>query len=394
MNNGHVGSTRPRPVSNGVKLLYVAPIRLPTEKAHGIQIMETCAALSRAGAEVELVVPGRKTHIKEDAFDYYNIKERFLITRLYAPDTVAYGRVGFLFHVITFAFRAALYARRAKADIVYTRDPTTLCVCSICGVRPLAWEVHTTHPGVPGFITRRVSAFISITRGLARWYEARGVPADAIHVAPDAVDLAAFDAIRDREAERFSLRKRLGIPADSKIALYLGSFGLYAWKGADVARAAAKLAPDVKWLFVGGSPEECEDLKRDALEQIITYPRTRREDIAALICSADVLLLPNKSGDSASERDTSPMKLFEYMASGVPLVASDIPSLREIVDENTAFMVPPNDPKALADGVHKALSDPLEAMRRATAAHTAAQAYTWDKRAEGLRAFLERRRHR
>ena len=80
-----------------MKLLYVAPIRLPTEKAHGIQIMETCAALSRAGAEVELVVPDRKTHIQEDAFQYYNIKERFRITRLHAPDTVSYGRVGFLF---------------------------------------------------------------------------------------------------------------------------------------------------------------------------------------------------------------------------------------------------------------------------------------------------------
>lgn len=373
-----------------MKILYIAPIRLPTEKAHGIQIMETCAALARAGAEVELVVPDRKTHIQEDAFEYYHIKERFRITRLHSPDTVSYGRIGFLFHVVLFALRAARYARRAKADIVYTRDPATLCICSITRIRPLAWEVHTAHPGVPAFITRSVRAFIAITQGLARWYEARGIPPRSIHVAPDAADTAAFDAVRDRERTRTSLRERLRLPADSKMALYVGSFGLYVWKGIDVARAAAEFAPDVTWLFVGGSPEECEDLKRGAPAQVLTHPRVRREDIAALICAADVLLLPNKSGDAASERDTSPMKLFEYMASGVPLVASDIPSLREIVDENTAFLVPPNDPQALADAVRRALSQPREAMRRANAAHAAVQAYTWDKRAEGLLAFLER----
>ncbi len=376
-----------------MKLLYLAPIRLPTEKAHGIQIMETCAAMSRAGAEIELVIPNRKTHIKEDPFNYYSIKERFPITRLRVPDTVSCGRFGFIFYAVIFAIRAALYSQRMGADFIYTRDPTTLCICAIAGARPLAWEVHTAHPGVPGFIMRRTGAFVAITRGLARWYESRGVPSDAMHVAPDAVDLSIFNAVGDRQKERLALRTRLGIPAGAKIALYLGSFGLYSWKGVDVAREAAAYAhaQNTKWLFVGGSPEECENLKRGAGEQLITLPRVGRKDIANLLCAADVLLLPNKSGDSASERDTSPMKLFEYMASGVPIVASDVPSLREVLDENTAFLVPPNNPEALAEGVHRALSEIEEAERRARASRPAVEAYTSGKRAEGMLNFLTRR---
>ncbi len=374
-----------------MKILYVAPIRLPTEKAHGIQIMETCAALVRAGATVELVIPNRKTPIQEDVFDHYSIKERFPITRLRVPDTVEYGRLGFLFFAAIFAIRAALYAHRGTADFVYTRDPTTLCVCVVAGVRPLAWEVHTAHPAVPRFIMRRVSAFVPITRGLASWYQSRGVPAADIHVAPDAANLAVFNAVKDRNAVRSALREQLGISADSKIALYIGSFGLYAWKGVAIARKAAEYAPDVTWLFVGGTKDECEDLTRNAPAQVMTQPRVRRQDIAHLLCAADVVLLPNKSGDPASERDTSPMKLFEYMASNVPLVASDIPSLREIVDERTAFLVPPNEPEALAKCVRTVLADPAEAIRRANAAHAAVEAHTWDKRAEGMLAFLVQR---
>ena len=372
-----------------MRLLYLAPIRLPTEKAHGIQIMETCAALTRAGAKVELVIPNRKTHIREDPFHYYSIREKFPITRLSVPDTVSYGRFGFIFYAVIFAIRAALYAYRAKADFVYTRDPITLCVCAVSGIRPLAWEVHTAHPGVPKFVTHKVNAFISITRGLADWYKSRGAPTGDIHVAPDAVDLTQFNSIGDPQSERLALRARIGVLPDAKIALYIGSFGLYAWKGVDIARQAAEYSPDVIWLFVGGAPAECEELTRGAPKQVMTLPRVRREDIAKLICSADVLLLPNKSGDSASDRDTSPMKLFEYMASGVPIVASDIGSLREVLDESTAYLVPANDPHALARCVEKALADSSGARERADNALKAVGAYTWDKRAEGMLNFLE-----
>ena len=372
-----------------MKLLYLAPIRLPTEKAHGIQIMGTCAAMSRAGAEIELIIPNRKTHIKEDPFNYYSIKERFPITRLRVPDTVSCGRFGFIFYAVIFAIRAAFYSRRIGADFIYTRDPITLCTLSVFRVRPLAWEVHTAHPRVPKFIMRGVSAFVPITRGLARWYEARGVPTADIHVAPDAVDLSLFNAVKDRQKERVALRARLNIPAESKIALYIGSFGLYAWKGVDIARRAAEYAPNVTWLFVGGTAKECEELTRNASKQVMTLPRARREEIANLLCGADVLLLPNKSGDTASERDTSPMKLFEYMASGVPTIASDVPSLREILNEKNSFLVSPNNPVALAEGVRRILSSPRDADTRARTALVDVESYTWDKRAEGMLNFLK-----
>ena len=76
------------------KIIYVANIRLPTEKAHGVQIMKMCEALARAGAIVELVVPNRHTHIGGDPFTYYEVEENFIITKLWVIATKY--RVGIL----------------------------------------------------------------------------------------------------------------------------------------------------------------------------------------------------------------------------------------------------------------------------------------------------------
>ena len=63
-------------------ILYIANIRLPTEKAHGVQIMEMCSAFSAQGVNVELVVPKRRNTLIEDPFDFYKIKNNFTISRL------------------------------------------------------------------------------------------------------------------------------------------------------------------------------------------------------------------------------------------------------------------------------------------------------------------------
>ena len=93
------------------KIYYVANIRLPTEKAHGVQIMKMCEAFARRGAVVELVVPNRRTHIAGDPFDYYGVEENFSITRLSVIDSVSLGRLGFLLETLSFAISAFFHIR-------------------------------------------------------------------------------------------------------------------------------------------------------------------------------------------------------------------------------------------------------------------------------------------
>lgn len=77
------------------------------------------------------------------------------------------------------------------------------------------------------------------------------------------------------------------------------------------------------------------------------------------------------------------------MASGKPIVVSDLPSIREVVSEQEAFLVEPDNPQALADGIAQALSS-LDASARAAAARAKVVEYTWDKRAERILAFTRR----
>ncbi|MCH7883412.1 hypothetical protein IIA95_03290, partial [Patescibacteria group bacterium] len=78
-----------------MKLIYIANARIPTEKAHGIQIMKTCEAFADNGAEIELVVPWRFNPIKNDPFEYYDVKRVFKIVKIPSLDLTAFGKIGF-----------------------------------------------------------------------------------------------------------------------------------------------------------------------------------------------------------------------------------------------------------------------------------------------------------
>ena len=104
---------------------------------------------------------------------------------------------------------------------------------------------------------------------------------------------------------------------------------------------------------------------------------------------ATVLVLPNVPS-AISERYTSPLKLFEYLTMGRPIVASDLPAMREVLThEETALLVTAGDPQALALAVRRLADAPVLAARLATGARMLAAAYTWDRRADRLERVLE-----
>jgi glycosyltransferase involved in cell wall biosynthesis len=110
--------------------------------------------------------------------------------------------------------------------------------------------------------------------------------------------------------------------------------------------------------------------------------------VAGLLRAADVLVLPNPAS-AISTRFTSPLKLFEYMAAGRPIVATDLPALREVLrDGETAVLVTPGDAAALAAGIERVITDAQLAGRLASAARAAVDDYTWDRRAERLEQLL------
>jgi glycosyltransferase involved in cell wall biosynthesis len=170
---------------------------------------------------------------------------------------------------------------------------------------------------------------------------------------------------------------------------------LYAWKGVDVLLEAIARLPQARGLIVGGHSSE-PDLARTksvaerlGLGERVTFTGlVEPTRVAQLLTQADVLVLPNPAS-AISTRYTSPLKLFEYMAAGRPIVSSNLPSIREVLrDGVNALLVPPGDPIALASAIDQLLTDPELAARLARAALDDVPNYSWQRRAELLEALF------
>jgi glycosyltransferase involved in cell wall biosynthesis len=389
-----------------VRILYFADIRFPLERANGIQTMETCWALAERGHEVRLVVRPDTHTPARDPFEYYGLPphERLVVERAPVSGPAPARRLGYM------AFAAGRAAGRARTDVIFTRD---LGVASLLlrmpkGLRaPLVYESHGYAPDVaaamPELVAtarapaarklRRLAArearvwrdadgYVTITSSLADELKTRFGARQHLAVVPDGVRLGA-DALED------TLDR-----TPQRVVGYAGH--LYPWKGVELLLEAIAQVPDAHAAIVGGHEAE-PDLARlrglaDRLGIRARVTFTGHVDpprVAEALRRAAVLALPNPASAIAT-RFTSPLKLFEYMAANRPIVASDLPSIREVLrDGENALLVPPGDAGALASALTRLLDDRALATTLARNARADVAEYSWARRAERLETLLQ-----
>jgi len=165
----------------------------------------------------------------------------------------------------------------------------------------------------------------------------------------------------DDDLER--LRSALALPVSARVVLYAGSFARY--QGLEEAIAAAQhvleRVPDAVFLFVGASDEtELEELERsipdDLADRVLLKLRVPRAQIPAFLGIADVLLSPRSYGGNV------PLKVFEYLNSGRPIVATDIPAHRQLFQGGTALLASPTS-TGFAEAIVRVLTDEALATR-------------------------------
>lgn len=387
-----------------MKILYINGARVPTERAHGLQIMKMCEsfALQTRGTDaeknsVELWAPRRFNYTKQDPFEYYGMKRSFLIKKVpcidLIPLTKFLGPLALWITELSFLLLVFCYLSFVKADAIYTRDKFVAFLLSFF-VKDIFFETHDVPSGIFFLRFRNLRGIIAITQNLKNEFVKHGISAERILVAPDGVSLNEFD-IKETQEE---CRQKLGLPLDKKIVLYTGHF--YPWKGVDVLLKAAYNFQVFKvsnfqntiFIFVGGTDNDLA--KYDTQYAIYNIQNARfighrpHKEIPYWLKSADVLILPNSAKYVISKYWTSPMKLFEYMASGRPIVASRLPSLREILNKNNTKFAEADGPESLARAIHWTLDHAEESMRLAARAREDVQMYTWEKRAEKICQFF------
>jgi glycosyltransferase involved in cell wall biosynthesis len=168
---------------------------------------------------------------------------------------------------------------------------------------------------------------------------------------------------------------------------------LYPWKGVDVFVRALARVPHIRGLIVGGHAGEHDLARVQSLVaelglagRVTITGHVPPADVASCLAGATMLVLPN-TPSAISERYTSPLKLFEYLGLGKPIVASRLPSILEVLtDEQTALLVPPGDEGALASALSRLAADATLSRTLGAAALALAPNYTWAHRAERLEA--------
>lgn len=365
------------------ELIYIATIRYPTEKAHGVQITHMCRAFALQGYDVTLVVPKRKNAIVQDAASYYGVSTDFRIRYLPAFDMLAFapwlGKVAFLVHAFFFVLLARLYVLRRPHALVYSRDWFVGLV-----TRRVVLELHTL-PKKFGRLRRwvygRVKKIVVLTAHVQREFSKVGI-ADVL-VAPDAVDLTMFDQTLTRDAAR----KALSLPTDVRLVGYVGMFRTLGMdKGVGLLmEMIGQLPDDVRLLLVGGTPADIDVYTAQAqelgvLDRVLFVGRVPHTTVPTYLAACDVLVAPFP--DHPHYRYAmSPMKLFEYMAAKRPMVVSDLPSLRDILDESMAVFFAPGSIEGLVRSVSSVLNEGEKSATMAMHAYRAVQTHSWEHRA-------------
>jgi glycogen(starch) synthase len=404
---------------------------------HDSRVEREAAALAAAGYDVRVVAArgaGTPARERRDGFDVERVDSDPTPTRAVRRALAARGRGGDIGTVAAplhggragirgAAERLALRAHLAAELARYLRRaaaaggtaPAQVWMGHDLDALPAAWLARRRHGGrllydSHELFSERIavsSAARPFWRAIERWLAPR---ADAVVTVGDGV--AAELARRYRmpsptvvrnlpasapadPADRSPLRAALGLAADARIALYLG--GLQPGRGLEIlVDVAARLAVgDVVVLMGPGHPDYVAALREraaraGAAERLVLAPAVPTEDVVRWAAGADVglALIQNVS---LSYFLSLPNKLFEYVAAGLPVVASDFPELRGVVEgRGLGAVCAPDDPDAIARAIAWTLDDPDRHERLRAAARAAAAELTWDAESRVLVELVDR----
>jgi len=378
-----------------LKLIYITNTRLPSEKANSYQSMQMCSSFSNIFDEVELWT-GKARNTKElseikDVFEYYNIGKTFTIRKFFQFDSLVFGYLNefvwanlrdFVFSV-NVCLHLIMY-RKSQEVLIYTRVWCFLYVFLLfkkIGLvnNKIFYESHKFSKFLLKPLSR-IDGLIVINHYLYSLYEDNGLK--KLFVAHDGVNIDEYKDISDYQ---FQLKKK------EFNVVYTGS--LFLWKGVNTLIDSLSYLPNnIKLIFIGGSAQYLVDFKKYVKDsgqknRVTIVPHIPKKDLLQYIEIADVLVLPNSAKDKMSLY-TSPIKLFEYMASKRPIVASDLPSIKEVlIHQKNAILFNVDSEEDLAKKIQSVIIQDCNNL--VESAYEDAKKYTWGGRATKIKEFIE-----
>ncbi|NPV85273.1 MAG: glycosyltransferase family 4 protein [Anaerolineae bacterium] len=375
-----------------MKIAAVSTSIVPSTYANSIQVMKVCHALRQVNGEVCLWVPG------EGNADWQLLAAQY---GLETPFEIRWLRSQRFWRRYDFAWKAIEESLVWGADVVYTWLLQAAVLALWRGL-PVILELHDTPGGKAGPLLLRLFArhhgkkrLLAITNALRQKLEQRfglHLTPDEIIIAPNGVDLERYQGLPSPQESR----SQLGLPK-APTALYSGHF--YRGRGMGILFELAQRFPQIYFVWAGGLPEDRaywqQRLDAASIRNVALVGFIENSRLPLYQAAADILLMPyerviaGSSGGNSAEI-CSPMKMFDYMASGRAILSSDLPVIREVLNEENALLCPPEQPEAWATALQRLLVDPDFRSKIGQRAQADAAKYSWRERARrALEGFFE-----
>lgn len=360
-----------------MRITYIGNCRLDGTRANQVQILNMCAALQRRGCSVELFC------------DPVN-QDREALAALFGLSSVPRVRslpvCSLKGYSLLLAPLSAVRAIRSHPDVIYTRDVRAAAWVARLG-HDVVYEAHAVpRAGVSAVAFRwlrrsvRLKGVVAISEALGR---ALDTPAPIL-VAHDGADLSTLAP----ELEYWPIGQRIRVG-------YIGSG--YQGKGADFVARLAQYRPDVDFEVVGPTEAEMLPDGSSVPGNLTIVARVPAAQVADRLQTYDVLVAPyaravTSAGGQEISRWMSPLKIFEYMAAARPMIASDLPVLREVLhDGYNGLLCEPGEVEDWSTALDRLIADPAMAVRIANKARDDVRdSYSWDARANAVRKFVEK----
>ncbi len=363
----------PRP-----RLLLVAPQPFYQDRGTPIAVRQVIEALGALGYQIDLLtfpvgetvaLPATRYLRTPNPFRVQQVPiglslRKLVLDGLLVPQLWRRMRSGdyFAVHAVEeAAFPAVAFGRRLGIPVIYDMQSSIP-------------EQLSGHPltRLPGVRTALLAAERWLLRNATVVMSSAGLAHRARSLAPETpvAEWQFHSATGDEAGETpESLREELRLPPAARVVMYTGSFASYQGLG-DLRRAVPQVLrrmPDTVFVLVGADATNANDLSRSTWEADVAgslriLERQPKARMAGFLRMADVLVSPRSDGNS-----NLPLKIFDYLTAGRPIVATDVASHRAILDDHKALLVPPT-PTGLADGIVTLLRDRASAERLADAA--------------------------
>lgn len=368
-----------------MKLAYISHSFIPSRQANSVQVMKMCHAFASLGNEVTLYCrQGEKG--EKDNFSRYGVENSFALTQIDIP------RIKFITRFL-YANRILKDLKQQSGDmLIFGRDFYSLGYFALRKWyrHPVAFETHHPPNNALEFRLQRAifrspnfRQLVSISQALADEYlKIFGKDVEGkITVAHDGADLRPGVNGFSHEGSRKEAFK-VG---------YIGS--LYPGKGMEMISQLATLARDYEFHVVGGTEEQISHWKGQSdAENLIFHGFVNPGEIFTFMDRFDVMLAPYQANVLVGKKKVdvgkwmSPLKIFEYMSAGKPIISTDLPVLREFLhDGKNAMLAEAGDPEVWLKKLKELNEDP-QLLRRLgeNAKKDFESTYTWEKRARTL----------